>query len=110
MDLSLFQAVYALIRQVPSGHVATYGQLGRIAGCSARTVGFALAALPVGTDVPWQRVINSRGEVSPRRDGGRDQLQRELLEAEGVDFDVQGRVDLSVFGWSFTPADLGGAG
>ena len=105
MAPSLFQKIHALIRQIPCGYVATYGQLGRVVGCSARTVGFALAALPAGTDVPWQRVINSRGEVSPRRDGERDLLQRDLLEAEGVCFDQRGRVDLERYGWHASDED-----
>ncbi len=65
-DLTYQQAVYAIVRQIPSGLVASYGQIARIAGggVSARMVGYALAALPQGNDVPWQRVINSQGKIS----------------------------------------------
>ena len=66
---------------------------------SARIVGFAMAALPVGHDAPWQRVINSQGKVSPRRNGEGELTQRRRLEAEGVLFDARGRVDLDRYGW-----------
>jgi len=62
-------------------------------------VGYALAALAPGTDVPWQRVVNARGRLSPRRDAERYSLQRQLLLAEGVTFDASGRIDLDRFGW-----------
>lgn len=58
-----------------------------------------MAALPAGHDVPWQRVINSQGKVSPRRNGDGDLIQRLLLEAEGVQFDARGRVDLVRYSW-----------
>jgi methylated-DNA-protein-cysteine methyltransferase-like protein len=90
-----------VVAGIPEGRVATYGQIAALAGLtgSARQVGFALAALPEGTDLPWQRVINARGEVSLRREPGRDGLQRHLLEEEGVVFGPEGRVDLARFGW-----------
>jgi methylated-DNA-protein-cysteine methyltransferase-like protein len=62
-------------------------------------VGYAMAALPAGLDVPWQRVINSRGEISPRRSGSGHQEQRRLLEVEGIVFDERGKVNLEEFGW-----------
>jgi methylated-DNA-protein-cysteine methyltransferase-like protein len=67
-------------------------------------VGYAMAALPAGSDVPWQRVINARGEVSARSGGGGTARQRERLEAEGVYFDARGRVDLARAGWDGPPA------
>ena len=97
----LYQSIYTLIQQIPPGYVSSYGRIGQWVGCTARTVGFALAALPVGNDVPWQRVINSRGKVSPRADGGGNVLQRDLLEIEGICFDEKQRIDLSVYGWAF---------
>lgn len=97
----LYQRIYALVRQIPPGYVSSYGRIGRLAGCTARTVGFALAALPVGNDVPWQRVVNSRGQISCRDGGGGHALQRDLLELEGVCFDEQQRLDLSLYGWTF---------
>ena len=97
----LYPRVYALVRQVPPGFVTTYGELARQLGCTARAVGFAMAALPAGHDVPWQRVINSRGRVSPRADGDGSAIQQMLLEAEGVVFDELLRVDLERYGWRF---------
>ena len=67
---------------------------------AARTVGWALHSLPDGKDVPWQRVINSRGMVSMGADRQGATVQRVLLEAEGVVFDQRGRVDLTVYGWT----------
>ncbi len=105
MSSPLYRRIYALVRQIPSGHVSTYGRVGQVAGCTARTVGFALAALPARHDVPWQRVINSQGRISPRADGGGNVLQRDLLEIEGVRFDEKCRVDLSVYGWELSGPD-----
>ena len=98
---SLYQNIYALVRQVPPGFVTTYGRIGQLAGCTARTVGFAMAALPRGSDVPWQRVINSQGKVSPRSDGEGNVLQRELLEAEEIVFNCKQGIDLKSYLWNF---------
>jgi methylated-DNA-protein-cysteine methyltransferase-like protein len=80
--------------------VATYGQIAELAGLprQARQVGYALAALR-DERVPWQRVINARGEISARSVSGPDELQRLLLEREGVRFDANGRVALAVHLW-----------
>ena len=85
--------IYAVVRRIPRGTVATYGQVAERAGYPghARQVGYALHALPAGTTVPWHRVINARGEVSARADG-EVLTQRLLLEREGVRFDARGRV------------------
>ena len=101
----LYPRIYALVRQVPPGRVTTYGRIARLTGCTARTVGFAMAALPAGHDVPWQRVINGQGKVSPRRDGDGNLIQRLLLEAEGIPFDARESVDLDAFGWAFPGND-----
>ena len=91
--------VYELVRRIPPGRVATYGQIAEFAGrCTPRMVGYAMASVPHGSDVPWHRVINSRGEISLRGEG--HDLQRAMLEAEGVVFDPDGRVDLRTFGWT----------
>ncbi len=97
----LYQRIYTLTRQIPPGRVTSYGRIGQLLDCTARTVGFALAALPTGSDVPWQRVINRLGKVSPRSDGAGNILQRDLLEAEGVCFDRQQRIDFQLYGWDF---------
>jgi methylated-DNA-protein-cysteine methyltransferase-like protein len=98
---SLYERIYAVTRRIPAGKVSTYGQIAAVVGrgCTARQVGYAMAALR-GDDksVPWQRVINSRGEISLRPEHG-GALQRQLLAAEGVEFDAEGRTDFKRFGW-----------
>jgi len=97
----MYELIYAVIRQIPTGKVATYGQIANIVGdCSARMVGYALAILKTGSDVPWQRVINREGKISLRSNGTESILQRQLLEDEGILFDGKGQVDLNKFGWS----------
>jgi len=97
---STYARVYAVVRRVPSGRVATYGQVARVAGLGnhARLVGYALAALPRGTTVPWHRIINARGTVSLRR-SGESLTQRMRLEREGVQFDARGRASFAKHGW-----------
>ena len=99
-DAPVYEKIYAVVCQIPPGQVATYGQIaGIVGGCTARMVGYAMAALPFDTDVPWQRVINAQGKVSPRSGGQGGALQRQILEGEGVHFDSQGRVDFDQVGW-----------
>ena len=99
-EIPLYERIYLVIRHVPAGQVATSGQIaGLVDGCTARMVGYALAALGPNTDVPWQRVINSQGKISPRSGGIGSALQRQILEAEGIAFDARGKVDLRKFGW-----------
>jgi methylated-DNA-protein-cysteine methyltransferase-like protein len=87
------------VQQIPSGRVATYGQVAAmVGGCTARMVGYAMAAL-LADDVPWQRVINRQGKISPRGGGDGAWRQQQLLTAEGVEFNPAGQVDLSRFGW-----------
>jgi len=98
--LPVYQRIYAIVRQIPSGKVATYGQIARIVGgCTPRMVGYAMSATPTGSDIPWQRVINAQGKVSPHGDGFGTEMQRALLMEEGIVFDSQGRVDFDRFGW-----------
>jgi methylated-DNA-protein-cysteine methyltransferase-like protein len=96
MTEPLYPKIYALVRQIPNGKVASYGQISKIVGgCSARMVGYAMSALKSTKemeDVPWQRVINSQGKCSTFGDGIGDSIQRRLLAKEGIDFDDQGRV------------------
>jgi methylated-DNA-protein-cysteine methyltransferase-like protein len=96
-----YQRIYAVVSGIPRGRVATYGQVALAAGLPghARQAGYALNALPPGARVPWQRVINSQGRISPRAEPGAEDLQRALLEAEGVAFDERGKVDFRRFGW-----------
>lgn len=96
----LYEQIYNVVRQIPPGKVATYGQVARIVGkCTARMVGYAMSALPLQSDVPWQRVINAHGKISPHGDGIGTLLQRQLLEAEGIVFDSKGKTELDRFGW-----------
>ena len=100
IDAPTYDRIYAVVRRIPPGQVATYGQIAAIVGgCTARMVGYAMAALPFGVDVPWQRVINIQGKISPRGAGDGGLRQRQLLEAEGVEFDESGRVDFAQVGW-----------
>ncbi len=95
-----YTRIYAAVRKVPRGRVATYGQIAIVAGLPghARQVGYALHALTVSTGVPWQRIVNAKGMISlqPMRGGVN---QRMLLESEGVKFDAAGRVSLMKFRW-----------
>lgn len=96
----LYQRIYDVVRRIPEGRVTTYGHVSRVVGgCSAQMIGFAMAALRPDSDVPWQRVINARGKISPRGGGPGAMLQKELLEEEGVVFDTENRVDFDQFGW-----------
>jgi methylated-DNA-protein-cysteine methyltransferase-like protein len=109
-----FQTIYAVIARIPRGRVATYGQVARLAGLPgrARLVGFAMAALPDGTRVPWHRVVNAQGRCSLRGDGGPGHIvQRLRLEREKVRFDGDERIALERFRWRPRPgARSGGAG
>ncbi|MCS6843857.1 MAG: MGMT family protein [Caldilineales bacterium] len=100
---NFFEQVYEVVRKIPPGRVASYGQIAAILGHprAARTVGWALASLPehLEPEVPWQRVINSQGHISIRNLRHSAEEQRRLLEAEGVEFDAEGRVDWRRFGW-----------
>jgi methylated-DNA-protein-cysteine methyltransferase-like protein len=99
---SLYRRIWAVAERIPRGRVATYGQVARLAGLPnhARLAGYALHALPARGAVPWHRVVNAKGEVSPRRDGSEHHvLQRVLLEKEKVRFDRSGRLDLAARRW-----------
>lgn len=98
---SFYDRVYAEVWRIPRGRVTTYGHVAALAGNprAARTVGWALHALPDDADVPWHRVINARGGISISKIGLPPELQRALLEAEGVEFRRDGTVDLDRWGW-----------
>jgi methylated-DNA-protein-cysteine methyltransferase related protein len=107
-----YERIYRVVRRIPKGRVATYGQVAEAAGLPghARQVGYAMAALPDGTTVPWHRVVNAKGEISLRGGAaGSDLPQRFRLEAEGVELDERGRISLKRFGWRNRRRD-GGAG
>lgn len=92
--------ILMIVRQIPSGCVATYGQIARLAGIPrhARQVGQVLGSLPSGSAVPWHRVINANGQISSRCNPACEQFQREQLEKEGVEFQGN-RIEPGQFDW-----------
>jgi methylated-DNA-protein-cysteine methyltransferase-like protein len=90
------------VRRIPAGRVATYGQVASLAGLAghARQVGYAMHALPEGTTVPWHRVVNASGRISPRSMPGAELVQQQLLAREGVRLDALGRVALRKVRWN----------
>ncbi|RMF88026.1 MAG: methylated-DNA--[protein]-cysteine S-methyltransferase [Nitrospinota bacterium] len=104
---NFYDYVYRVVRQVPWGKVTTYGRVAAILGHprAARAVGYALHNLSSDTDVPWHRVINAQGMISARCDLHRPEIQRVLLEAEGIIFDTAGKVDLQRFLWEGPSAE-----
>jgi alkylated DNA nucleotide flippase Atl1 len=108
-DIPAFERIWRLVAKVPRGRVATYGQIARMAGLvnGARTVGWALRALPDGTrvkghPVPWHRVINAQGTISLRGwdGGGEASRQAAALRREGIVLLPGGRIDLRRYRWS----------
>lgn len=95
-----FERIYEVVRQIPYGKVATYGQVAALAGNKrwARVVGYALHANPDPDGIPCYRVVNRLGEVSPAFAFGGGNRQIELLKEEGVTF-VDGHVDMEQFQW-----------
>lgn len=96
-----YQLIYATVRQIPKGRVATYGQIAELAGLprQARQVGYALHALPSRTTVPWHRVVNAQGRISLRTEGDANTTQTLRLQREGVKFSKSGVIDLKVYRW-----------
>lgn len=99
MSDSFYQRVYELVARVPFGKVVTYGQIARRLGMpqGARAVGWAMRQCPEG--LPWQRVVNAQGGLSKGEHADYIPLQRALLEEEGVAFNLQGHINLQVYGW-----------
>lgn len=98
--VNIYQKMLLVVREIPLGRVATYGQIAWIAGAATpRMAGYALGGLPADTDVPWQRVVNSKGGISPRGDPMATDRQRRLLAEEGIRFKPDGYIDLDRFGW-----------
>jgi methylated-DNA-protein-cysteine methyltransferase-like protein len=101
-SVNRYSTIQAVVKRIPRGKVATYGQVAELAGLDghARQVGYAMHNLPERSDVPWHRVVNAKGEISPRSAGDSHELQRMLLEAEGVEFNRNGRLDLETYRWA----------
>ena len=98
-----FKIIYTIVKEIPAGRVATYGQIAAMVspGLPARIVGYALHGLADGSDVPWQRVINGQGKISyaaTRHE--HDSLQQKILEQEGIRFSNDGKIDLERYRWS----------
>ena len=103
MERSFDQRVWLAVAQIPPGRLATYGQIAELIGAygCARQVGWALRRLPLPSEVPWQRVVNAQGRISLSlsREGS-DWMQRDLLIAEGIPVDAEGRLPLAQYRWS----------
>lgn len=97
----IYQKIYMLVEQIPIGRVATYGQIGHIVGCNTpRMVGYAMAGLPQDSTIPWHRVINSAGKISPRGNPISTDLQHQRLKDEGITFTKSGNINLKTYRWS----------
>lgn len=101
MQKSSYERIYDVVKQIPYGKVATYGQVAALAGNRrwSRVVGYALHVNPDPEGIPCYRVVNRLGEVSKAFAFGGENKQVELLEAEGVEF-VDGKVDMNRFRWN----------
>lgn len=97
-----YARIYSVIRRIPKGRVATYGQIAVLAGIPrhARQVGYALANTPDDLSLPWHRVVNAQGRVSLRSRPGSDDFQQVLLEAEGIEFGLAGKISLARYQWN----------
>ena len=103
-EISFYKKVYELVSKIPKGKVSSYGKIAVLLGKprAARAVGYALNALKKTElqKVPWQRVINSKGRITFKGDTIRANLQRKILESEGIVFHSDGQIDFTLFGWS----------
>lgn len=99
-EMNIYQKMLLVVGEIPRGRVATYGQIAWIVGAATpRMAGYALGGLPADTAIPWQRVVNSKGGISPRGDPVATDRQRKRLAEEGILFLPNGRIDLDRFGW-----------
>lgn len=96
-----YERIYAAVSRIPEGSVATYGQIAELAGLPghARQVGYALYAVPANLNIPWQRVVNAKGQISALPDPDSRNQQRKLLEMEGIHFGATGAIDLREYRW-----------
>lgn len=100
--MSVFEKIYAVVCQIPEGKVATYGQVAAFAGNPrwARVVGYALHNNPAPMVIPCHRVVNREGKTAQSFVFGGGDVQRELLEKEGIVFGADGCIDLKIYGWN----------
>lgn len=97
-----YQRIYDMVRRIPKGKVATYGQIARLSKLpgQARLVGYALHNVPEDLEIPWHRVINSKGTISLLPDPESRTIQHHLLLSEGISIDLEGRISLDRFQWN----------
>ncbi len=97
---SSFDKIYEVIRQIPEGKVAAYGQIAELAGNKrwARVVGYALHAVPSDSDLPCHRVVTKEGKISAAFGAGTENRQAKLLREENVEV-VDGYVDMKKYQW-----------
>ncbi len=98
--MNSFQKIYEVVKSIPEGKVATYGQVAMLAGNSrwSRVVGYALHVNPKSGIIPCHRVVNREGRVAPGFAFGGEGVQRQLLESEGIIFKTDGSIDLEKYG------------
>ncbi len=95
----VYARIYRVTKEIPAGKVSTYGQIARWAGASTpRMVGYAMAGAG-SKDVPWWRVVNAQGAISPRNNPFSELQQRDLLENEGIIFKANDRISLKDYAW-----------
>ena len=101
LEASINERIWRVVTSIPEGNVSTYGTVARLAGMNgaARRVGAALKGFPEDTRIPWHRVINASGRISLPSGSASALRQREKLEDEGVEFRLNGSVDLHRFAW-----------
>lgn len=99
--MSVFKKIYDVVCQIPKGKVATYGTVALMAGNPrwARVVGYALHNNPAPGVIPCHRVVNREGKVADSFAFGGGDIQRQMLEREGVVFETDGHIDLNRYGW-----------
>lgn len=97
--MNTFEKIYEVVKSIPEGKVATYGQVALLAGNPrwARVVGYALHVNPYPGIIPCHRVVNREGKVAPGFAFGGEGVQRQLLESEGIVFETDGRIDLEKY-------------
>ncbi len=97
--MNTFEKIYEVVKSIPKGRVATYGQVAALAGNPhwARVVGYALHVNPKPYIIPCHRVVNREGRLAPGFAFGGENVQRQLLEAEGIVFEADGKIDLEKY-------------
>lgn len=99
--MTVFEKIYKVVSDIPCGRVATYGQVALLAGNVrwARVVGYALHNNPNPDTIPCHRVVNRNGKVADSYAFGGAAIQRQMLEQEGIIFELDGHIDLKKYGW-----------